>query len=1225
MKTFLVSQKQLVSGFVGVLLLLCGSCPGNALAKDSPEKARLLPEKIGFPAGCNIEVNRTLPKFVLNRGHGGMISRIEINSDGSLVLTSGNNSARLWNVASKTLVHSLTGETRDANLSDYNLSATFQADGKSIIAGNGVGLQGWTIGTQLPCYSAELAGKRVDQVAASSSGTAVVAVRDGFTEDATSTLLIQSPSARYLTPFTIPEVDVAEAVSISDNGRFVAVGGHGRTGHQAQTTEAGKIVVWDVEKQVKVASLKFHPGALKKIRFDISGKVLFALIDDTLVRIEISNGSTKRLPFTRISDFAFLARTGVLAMLKNMDGDTQIFLVTVDSTSAPSLLHMPKGSSSPSAIAASEDGNHLGIAFREGEIGVFNLKDQEFSAFWKPSEIGITGTLELSRNANSAGRWAQGEIYHLDLRTGVERKIASLPTFEGFSANYDDGIFGEEQQFEQLTGISPNGEVIASGVIWSGLASLWDTRTGKKLRDLPYRIPGMKGLAFADGAPLMYRHDWNDIDDDNVAIENIKSGKTSSNSYVLKHQSQILFLRPFADGRGVAAGLYDGTVAISDPRHPAAGIGRINNDDFIVGLDVDKQANLIAVGYRSRGKHRVDLISLSNGERRSIELGAPVASIEQIRMFPSGHFVAITGSSAIILVSTDSLKTVAVLPLIARPDGLQVSSDSRLLAVSADGFITFFDVENPKKSREIITFTHLIGAKPLAISPDGFFDVTDLRNLANFSWIMPDDPTRPISGEIYMRDYFEPQLMARLLACQETRVLADDFCREAPSTLRPLMALNRIRPHVKILDVKPGRGPDQAVVTIEIRGASDPSQRNKKTETAAYDLRVFRNGQLVSRRPGGQEISDGTLDLSGWRNANLVEREIQHISVQMPSGDGEVTFSAYAFNEDRVKSETDTQSYSRPVPTQVVRRRAYVIAMGVDTYAGDGSRNLSYAAKDARDLSKALTGLPGYDVVPITLLSQAGQKSQGTFVNLQSVLEVLAGNPSAGERLVGVANSSDLAAALPDDLVIFTYSGHGLTTADGEFHLLPSDADPTGASSSGNLATMISSRKLAEWFEKIDAGQFALIIDACHSAAGVESPGFKPGPMGEAGFGQLAYDKGMRILVASQADNIALEVGEARQGLLTYSLLEGLLPRQGKLLADGNGDGLHLSEWLSYGERRTPNLYQDALDGKLQMISRNSGPDPSFSEAVARRAQTPRLFDFGRPFADPLIRQNNPH
>ena len=64
-----------------------------------------------------------------------------------------------------------------------------------------------------------------------------------------------------------------------------------------------------------------------------------------------------------------------------------------------------------------------------------------------------------------------------------------------------------------------------------------------------------------------------------------------------------------------------------------------------------------------------------------------------------------------------------------------------------------------------------------------------------------------------------------------------------------------------------------------------------------------------------------------------------------------------------------------------------------------------------------------------------------------------------------------------------------------------------------------------------------MIVDACHSAAGVPE-GFKPGPMGDRGLGQLAYDKGMRILAATQANDVALESGQIGQGLLTYALVE---------------------------------------------------------------------------------------
>jgi hypothetical protein len=50
-----------------------------------------------------------------------------------------------------------------------------------------------------------------------------------------------------------------------------------------------------------------------------------------------------------------------------------------------------------------------------------------------------------------------------------------------------------------------------------------------------------------------------------------------------------------------------------------------------------------------------------------------------------------------------------------------------------------------------------------------------------------------------------------------------------------------------------------------------------------------------------------------------------------------------------------------------------------------------------------------------------------------------------------------------------------------------------------------------------------MIIDARHSAASVEGSGFKPGPMGARGLGQLAYDKGMRILASTRADDLAWE------------------------------------------------------------------------------------------------------
>ena len=90
---------------------------------------------------------------------------------------------------------------------------------------------------------------------------------------------------------------------------------------------------------------------------------------------------------------------------------------------------------------------------------------------------------------------------------------------------------------------------------------------------------------------------------------------------------------------------------------------------------------------------------------------------------------------------------------------------------------------------------------------------------------------------------------------------------------------------------------------------------------------------------------------------------------------------------------------------------------------------------------------------------------------------------------------------------------------------------------------------------------------------------FKPGPMGDSGLGQLAYDKGIRILAATQADDVALEDARLGQGLLTYALaVDGL--GAGEADVDGDGD-IRIDEWLVYAVRRLPTLANDARVGRI--------------------------------------------
>ncbi|HWS56217.1 MAG TPA: hypothetical protein VN228_18900, partial [Pyrinomonadaceae bacterium] len=180
----------------------------------------------------------------------------------------------------------------------------------------------------------------------------------------------------------------------------------------------------------------------------------------------------------------------------------------------------------------------------------------------------------------------------------------------------------------------------------------------------------------------------------------------------------------------------------------------------------------------------------------------------------------------------------------------------------------------------------------------------------------------------------------------------------------------------------------------------------------------------------------------------------------------------------------------------------------------------------------------------------------------------------------------------------------------------------------------------------VDAGELVLVVDACHSAASVRGDGFKPGPMGSRGLGQLAYDKGMRVLTSTQADDVALEFNLVEMGLLTYALTRDAVERAEADRAPKDSR-ITVSEWLAYGVERVPQLHAE-VDGQLAMMAEGkaaAGPPAQssgakvvrFARAVpapaaaagddrgltfgaaSRHLQRPSLFDFKRRGRDTLL------
>jgi hypothetical protein len=80
---------------------------------------------------------------------------------------------------------------------------------------------------------------------------------------------------------------------------------------------------------------------------------------------------------------------------------------------------------------------------------------------------------------------------------------------------------------------------------------------------------------------------------------------------------------------------------------------------------------------------------------------------------------------------------------------------------------------------------------------------------------------------------------------------------------------------------------------------------------------------------------------------------------------------------------------------------------------------------------------------------------------------------------------------------VITFAGQGYTDAYEHFYVFPSDlkGDCSNPDDSTLLSSAVSADKLADWLQPVNASEIVLILDACNSAASVESNGFKPGPL----------------------------------------------------------------------------------------------------------------------------------
>ncbi len=473
----------------------------------------------------------------------------------------------------------------------------------------------------------------------------------------------------------------------------------------------------------------------------------------------------------------------------------------------------------------------------------------------------------------------------------------------------------------------------------------------------------------------------------------------------------------------------------------------------------------------------------------------------------------------------------------------------------------------------------------------GRFDTNNIEGTQGLNWIRPIAPFRALPLDIYMRDYFTPGLLSRATDGILPKVAA-------------ISERNTAAPEITIEDIQQDTSEKTAQLSLRV------SWPRTEVQGHSYDLRVFRGGKLVASVPEQGGLLDPYL-----HNQTITIKDIQ---LPIASAGPEIEFSAYAFNQDRVKGRTGKRSFPLH-PTDKARSGvAYVLTFGVNVF-DDPRWNLRFAANDARematDIYKNLRDTSQFsDVIRIPLVSDTVRRegeAAASKSNLQSAIAMLSGHESPN---AGALATMHLKQTTPDDLVVIHIATHGYTDGSGTFYVIPTDIGrDVGTSLSPQLqAASISSSELTSWLGNIDAGEIILILDTCQAAA-IAGREFKPAPMDDRSFGQLVYDKKIHLLMGTQSDSVALEADSLEHGLLSYSLVrDGLRFKK----ADFNplDHTITISEWLLYsathlGELQTAIATGQSLGAgvtvkRASIFGLNDQPRTPI-------AQKPVVFDFG--------------
>ncbi len=1064
----------------------------------------------------NKSIHAQTPELVLPVGHTHWITSAEFSPDGKYLLTSSfGETTKIWEVSSGKLLHTLTGH------SNYVFSANFSPDGKYVVTAGG-----------------DSTGKIWDAETGSLLRTLM-----GHSAYVESTNF--SPKGKYIVTTSddktakIWEANTGKLLyTLSGNSKQVTSANFSPDSKYVVTTSTDNLAkIWDANNGKLLYTLSGKSRTVSSADFSIDGKYLItASLDSTAKIWEVNTGKLIHT-LKGHSDAVWSANfspDGKCAITTSADNTAKIWEV-----STGELLHTLKGHSSDIGSANfSRDGQYVVTASSDNTAKI-----------WEVSTGKLLHTVSGHSQPLGAVNFSQDGKYVVTASYDRTAKIWEVNTGKLLHT-----LSGHSTQVES-TNFSPDGKYVVTASA-DHTAKIWEVNTGKLLHTLSGHSKMVSSANFSPDGKYVVTSSG----DSTAKIWEVETGKLL---YTLSGYSSWVNSANFSyDGKYIITASADTTkiweVSTDKILHTFSGhIGWIWSANFspdgkyFVTASSDKTAKIWEV---TTG----DLLQTLEGH---------TDVVVSANFSPDGKYVITTSwdkSSKIWEVNsgkvlrTFSDKSNGVNSAVFSPDG------NYILTASSDGTAKTWEVNSGKLQNTLGGNIGIVESacfssneKYILTTCGADQSIYDSTGKLIYKYILVDS-TDWLAIDAYGRFDGTPNARKQIYyVCGDEIIDLDQIktlCWE-PGLVEKLMGVNKEPITAKKL------------TDLQICDYTPVVSDNESTDSLTYKFEITERkggiGNAVISVNGKEVITipkEGLKSLDSNRYLLIIKRE-QVEPYFVPGQDNNVSvYVTTASNE--IKSRGMVVDEPSEENKKLVNPDLYAVVVGISDYKSP-ALHLNYAAKDAKDFSSALQasatklfdGQDGKEHVHIYTFNGDTGQHNASLLPLK-------------QNLSGIFDSINKKATSSDIVVVF-FAGHGMLS-NNNFYFLTADASgPEIAGVEKEVA--ISTTELADWLKINKAQKQVVILDACHSGQAVQDlyalkrdiPSDQQRELD-----RLNSRTGTFILSASAADQSAYESSSFGQGLLTYSLLNGI--KTGEGLRDGQY--VDVSKWFYYAEDEVTNL-----------------------------------------------------